>query len=83
MLTVILPLRVRNGHEDAIRRLDFALFDNVRPQEVGFLVVDDGLSWRQLAALPLIGEDGRLINHDGRTLNQRCFIPKSACVWSC
>ena len=42
LLTAILPLRVRDGHEDAIRRLDFALLDKVRPLEVGFLVVDDG-----------------------------------------
>jgi hypothetical protein len=42
LLTAILPLRVRNGHEDAIRRLDFALLDKLRPREVGFLVVDDG-----------------------------------------
>ena len=42
LLTVIVPLRVRNGHEDAIKRLDFALMDRERPREVGFLVVDDG-----------------------------------------
>lgn len=54
LLTAILPLHVRNGHEDAIRRLDFALLDKQRPQEVGLLVLDDGLSWRQLPALPLI-----------------------------
>jgi hypothetical protein len=42
LLTVIVPLRVRNGHEDAIKRLDFALIDRERPREVGFLVVDDG-----------------------------------------
>ena len=40
LLTAILPLRVRNGHEDA--RLDFALLDKQRPREVDFLVVDDG-----------------------------------------
>jgi len=42
LLTVIVPLRVRDGHEDAIKRLDFALMDSERPREVGFLVVDDG-----------------------------------------
>lgn len=42
LLTAILPLRVRYGHEDAIRRLDFALLDKVRLREVVFLVVDDG-----------------------------------------
>ncbi len=42
LLTVIVPLRVRDGHEDAIKRLDFALMDRERPREVGFLVVDDG-----------------------------------------
>jgi len=41
-LTVIVPLRVRDGDEDAIKRLDFALMDSERPREVGFLVVDDG-----------------------------------------
>ena len=42
LLTVIVPLRLRDGHEDAIKRLDFALMDCERPREVGFLVVDDG-----------------------------------------
>jgi hypothetical protein len=42
LLTVIVPLRVRDGDEDAIKRLDFALLDSERPREVGFLVVDDG-----------------------------------------
>ena len=40
LLTVIVPLRVRDEHEDAIKRLDFALMDSERPREVGFLVVD-------------------------------------------
>jgi len=42
LLTVIVPLRVQDGHEDAIKRLDFALMDSERPREVGFLVVDNG-----------------------------------------
>ncbi len=42
LLTVIVPLRVRDGHEDAIKRLDFALMDSVRPREVSSLVVDNG-----------------------------------------
>ena len=42
LITVIVPLRVRAGDEDAIKRLDFALMDSERPREVGFLVVDDG-----------------------------------------
>ena len=41
LLTVIVPLRVRDGHEDAIECLDFALMESERPREVGFLVVDD------------------------------------------
>jgi hypothetical protein len=41
LLTVIVPLRLRDGHEDAIECLDFALMESERPREVGFLVVDD------------------------------------------
>jgi hypothetical protein len=37
LLTVIVPLRVRDGHEDAIKRLDFALMDSERPREVSSL----------------------------------------------
>jgi len=42
LLTAIVPLRLRDGHEDAIKRLDFALMDSERPREVSSLVVDDG-----------------------------------------
>ena len=91
LLTVILPLRVRNGHEDAIKRLDFALLDKKRPRELGFLVVDDGSAadlaervverCRQLGFGYLRLETGDLEFSVGRCRNIGAMVAKSSFVF--
>jgi predicted glycosyltransferase involved in capsule biosynthesis len=42
LVTVTLPIRATDAADLLITRLDYALMDEDRPREVGFLVVDDG-----------------------------------------